>query len=239
LKTRSAFWSEFYDAFLAPTMCLTVLRSIVHPFGVGFRVTNKALRAERMAVNWQIARSFIVLLILHVLGIAFALAMHRHIEQRDVFFIVLYFAVSNMSILWMCLLVSMDVGHRSRYRRFTRELEFTLAWENGQASGRTAELSDEDVLISRTLLPSGLPARGELSIPDLGFAGVPVQVLANPREDRWQFVLSELSLPQYRALITELYCQPRQWDTPPKSELRAAYEYFRAGLRMYPLAEAE
>ena len=239
LKTRSAFWSEFYDAFLAPTMCLTVLRSVLNPFGIGFRVTNKALRAERLAVNWQIARPFVVLLVLHVLGIAFAIATHRHIEQRDVFFIVLYFAASNMSILWMCLLVSMDVGHRSRFRRFARELAFTLAWENGQASGRTAELSDEEVFVPRTLLPSGLPARAELSIPALGFAGVPVQVAANGREGNVQLALSELSLAQYRALITELYCQPGQWDTPPKGELRAAWEYFRAGLRMYPLAEAE
>lgn len=39
-------------------------------------------------------------------------------------------------------------------------------------------------------------------------------------------------------MITELYCHPGQWDSKPKSELMAGWEYFRAGIRMYPLAEA-
>jgi hypothetical protein len=47
-----------------------------------------------------------------------------------------------------------------------------------------------------------------------------------------------LSLPQRRALITHLYCRPGQWQGPAKSEVRAVFEYARAGLRMYPLAES-
>jgi len=238
LRTRSALWSEFYDAFLAPTMGLTVLRSLLNPFGGGFRVTNKANRTHEVTPQWRVARPFIVLLVLHVLGIACALYTQKHIEQRDVFWIVLFFTASNISLLWMCLLVSMDVPHTASFRRFDRALGFELVWENGRGSGYTMALSDREVFVSSGLLPPALPERAQLSIPALGFAQVPVRIFVERCENRVQLVLPELPLPLYRTLIVELYCQPGQWETQPKSEARAAYEYFRASLRMYPLAEA-
>ena len=238
LRTRSAFWSEFYDAFLAPTMGVTVLKSIFHPFGAGFRVTNKSHRTQRVSVNWQIATPFVVLLALHVAGIAYAIASHKHLEQHDAFWIVLFFTVSNMSILWMCMLVSMDVTHTTQFRRFDRQLAFALEWEEGRIAGVTSRLSEDELQFSKDLASEGLPGRVLLSIPALGFLCIPVRVLADARDGQIHLALPDLPLPEYRALIAELYCQPGQWDTPPKSELRATWEYLRAGIRMYPLAEA-
>ena len=238
-RTRSAFWSEFYDAFLAPTMALTVLRSLFNPFGAGFRVTNKSQRAKRGSVNWSIASPFAILLVLHLAGIAYAIAAHKHVDQRSAFWIVAFFAASNISTLWMCLLVSMDVGRTTPFRRFDRKVSFELEWENGSASGLTSALSEDEVFLPGTLASDCLPNRAFLSIPTLGFTGLPVRVLAGVRDGETHLALPDLPLPEYRALIAELYCQPGQWVSSPKSELRAAWEYLRAGLRMYPLAEAE
>ena len=238
LRTRSAFWSEFYDAFLAPTMGLTVLKSIFNPFGAGFRVTNKAHRTSRVSVNWPIATPFIFLLILHVAGIAFAIAANRHLEQRDAFWIVLFFTLSNMSILWVCTLVSMDVTHTSRYRRFEKQLAFELEWENGLIRGSTSAISEDEVSMPRLNPSCEFPNHAQLTIPGLAFERVQVRILADTHDGQIHLSLPDLPLAPYRRMIAELYCQPGQWDTKPKSELRAGYEYLRAGIRMYPLAEA-
>ena len=65
-----------------------------------------------------------------------------------------------------------------------------------------------------------------------------VRIPADPRGGLMRLAFPELSQPEYRALIAMLYCRPRQWDTPRKSELRAIWEYYHAGFRMYPLAES-
>lgn len=238
LRMRSAFWSEMYDAFLAPTMGLTVLKSIFNPFGAGFRVTNKAHRTSRVTVNWQIASPFIFLLLLHVLGIAYALAAHRHLEQRDAFWIVLFFTLSNMSILWVCTLVSMDVTHASRYRLFEKQLGFELEWEDGLIRGATSALSEDEVTIARHNPSCEFPNHAFLTIPALAIERLPVRILSDTQDGQIHLSLPELPLPLYRNMITELYCHPGQWDFKPKSELLAGWEYFRAGIRMYPLAEA-
>ena len=238
LRTRSPFWSELYDAFLSPTMGLTVLRSLVRPFGIGFRVTNKAQRTRESSVNWQIATPFAVLLVLHVLAIAFAVGTHKHIEYRDMFWIVALSVGFNVSLLWMCLLVCVDVARASPHHRFERKVPFTLSWEGGSASGTTVAISDEEVFILSTSLIAEVPCNAKLTISELGFDEINVRIVTGDKPDRIGLLLPQLPLEQYRRLITELYCQPGQWDGRPKGEMQAAWEYFRAGLRMYPLAEA-
>lgn len=238
LGMRSAIWSEVYDALLAPTMALTVVRTLVHPFGAGFRVTNKSKHLEKISVNWSAAIPFIVLLALHVAGIAYAVDTNRHVEDPDMFRIVCYFALINMALIWMCFLICIDVPHAKGPRRFPLSLDFTLEWETGQANGKTTTLSETEAGISRALFGAEIPQFATLDIPSLGFARMVVRIPADPRDGLMRLAFPELSQPEYRALIAMLYCRPRQWDTPRKSELRAIWEYYRAGFRMYPLAES-
>ena len=111
VRTRSAVWTEFYDAFLAPAMSLTVVRSLCKPFGVGFRVTDKAVRTRRLAINRKVALPFAVLFALHVAGLAYSVALGRHVEDPESFRIVAYFAAGNLAMLWFaCSSRSIFVG---------------------------------------------------------------------------------------------------------------------------------
>ena len=77
-----------------------------------------------------------------------------------------------------------------------------------------------------------------MHLPAFDLEEVPARL--TQAEDDGQLTLEfvQLSLAQRRALVTYLFCQPRQWDRPPRNELRALWEYLRAGLRIYPLAES-
>jgi cellulose synthase/poly-beta-1,6-N-acetylglucosamine synthase-like glycosyltransferase len=237
--TRSAVWTEFYEAFLAPSMGLTVIRSLIKPFGVGFRVTDKTIRRGRLAVNRRVALPFAILLALHVAGIAYALFAQRHIEEPEAFVIASYFTLANVATLWLCLLVAVDVAQTSPFVRFRRQLPCLVTWDDTGLTGETLFLSEGDVVLrAEDRIPrEDLPRVAFVHLPTLDLQDVPVR-LTEAGEGRWTFEFCELSLPQRRALITHLFCQPRQWDRPPRSEVRAMGEYLRAGLRIYPLAES-
>jgi cellulose synthase (UDP-forming) len=237
--TRSALWTEFYEAFLAPSMGLTALRSLVKPFGVGFRVTDKRIRPRRLSVNVRVAVPFAVLLALHVAGIAFSVATQRHLEGHDTFVIVLYFAFGNIITLWLCLLVSIDVGQERPFIRFDHRLPCLLLWDDVGLTGETVALSEGEVVFQSHRAPGQpWPERAFIHLPALGFEDVPVGVKETGPDGRITLAISELTLAQQRRLITFLYCRPGQWNRPARSELRASWEYLRAAWRIYPLAES-
>jgi cellulose synthase (UDP-forming) len=237
LHNRLALWTNFYDAFLAPSMGFTVLRTLGKPFGRGFRVTDKTQRPQRLAVNRRVALPFMILLALHLAGLAFCVAGGRHLDQPDIFPIVAYFAASNLITLWVCLLASMDVRRARTFPRFEHRLPFELVCEGGRIEGETLLLSESEVTIRPQPLPGPWPGQGLLTLPSLGLLKLPVR-LQQDTDNQWSLQFSQLSLPQRRTLVALLYCRPGQWETKPRSEVRAVWEYVRAAIRMYPLAES-
>jgi cellulose synthase (UDP-forming) len=98
-------------------------------------------------------------------------------------------------------------------------------------------VSESEVSTAGACWPANLPEHAALHLPALDWIDVPVRVRADT-DGQWSFEFLQLSLAQRRALVEFLYCQPGQWETKPKSEARATWEYARAGVRMYPLAES-
>jgi cellulose synthase (UDP-forming) len=237
--TRSAMWTEFYEAFLAPSMGLTVLRSLFKPFGTGFRVTDKTIRRGRLAINRRVAFPFAALLIAHVIGLILSVLIGRHVDEPDAFCIATYFALTNIATLWMCLLVSVDVAQRTPFVRFSRQVRCLLTWDDTGLVGETVLLSEGDMVFKPDRAVADLPHLPEavfLHLPALMLEDVPARV--REANGEWAIEFAELTLPQRRHLISHLFCEPRRWERPPRGEWRAAWEYLRAGLRMYPLAES-
>ena len=235
--TRSALWTEFYEAFLAPSMGLTVLRTLVKPFGAGFRVTDKTIRKGRFAINRRVALPFAVLLAAHLLGLAFAVLTGRHLEEPDAFGIATYFTALNIVILWMCLLVSIDVAQPTPFVRFARQHPCLVTWEDTGVTGETICLSEGDVVFKPARMMAGATGAAFIHLPELELHDVPARVKAI-ENGAWALEFAHLTLEQRRILISSLFCQPRQWDRPPRREVAAAWEYLRAGIRMYPLADS-
>jgi len=236
--TRSAMWTELYEAFLAPSMGLTAIRSMIKPFGKGFRVTDKVIRQGRLALNRRVAMPFIVLLAAHLVGIAFAVLFRRHIEEPDAFVIATYFAICNMAVLWVCILVSIDVAQRHPFVRFARQLRCVVTWDDTGTSAETVFLSEGDVVLKTNRGVEDLPEKAFIHFPEIDLADIPIHLQEVDAEGQCTFQFENLKLEQRRRLIEHLFCQPRQWDRPARSEGLAAWEYLRAGLRMYPLAES-
>jgi cellulose synthase (UDP-forming) len=140
-------------------------------------------------------------------------------------------------MLWLCLLATIDIRSPRAHRRFEHKVPFELEWDANRFSGTTEFLSEGDATIPSAALPPGCVSEARLSLPTMGLFEVPVTI-QHDTGGQWSLQWTELSLSQQRALITYLYCRPGQWDTKPKSEVRAFWEYARASLRMFPLAES-
>jgi cellulose synthase (UDP-forming) len=237
LGYRSPFWTELYETFFAPSIGLTVLWTMIRPFGATFRVTNKTRRPRQLTLNLQVSTPFIILIALHLIGLALAFFTAENREHPELFGIILYFTLGNLPLLWICLLASMDIHRSHPFRRFKHALDFQLSWDSGSLRGKSLLLSENEITLKSALPFSSYPAEGLLQVTALRWENVPVRV-SQDVEGTVNFIFRQLTLLQRRALIEQLYCQPGQWMVKRKSDLRAIWEYLRAGLRMYPLAES-
>jgi hypothetical protein len=175
---------------------------------------------------------------LHLIGVGFALLLGRQVDDPDGFLIVCYFTACNISILWVCILVSIDVGQRHPFVRFAHQLPCVLTWEDTGTAGETTFLSEGDLVLRTTRTLERVPEKAFLHLPALDLSDIPVCLREVNARGECTYAFENLALEQRRSLIEFLFCQPRQWNRPPRGECLAAWEYLRAGLRMYPLAES-
>jgi cellulose synthase (UDP-forming) len=248
-RNRSAVWTEFFDAFLAPTLAWTALRTLWKPFGKGFRVTDKSMNHQGLTWNRPVARPFLVLLGLHVGALVLAWSLGRHEEDPHLFVIVAWFALGNILILWLCLLATMDVARHHAHPRFHHNLPAAVDAPGRHWTGRTVTVSEGEVVmetsppLTRDELASITEATLTLEMP--GLERMPARVRVRPdggegNDRRLALEFIDLPLEQRRNLIEFLFCQPGQWDRghTPRNELRSVSEFYRSALRVYPLAES-
>jgi hypothetical protein len=157
-------------------MGLTVLRTFASPFGRGFRVTDKTQRPRRITVNRRVALPFVVLILLHVAGLAFAFFTGKHIDHPEIFPIIAFFTVANLALLWLCLLVSMDVRRPRALPRFQHRLELELAWGEAVVRGESSCVSENEVTVSCPPALAHLPETAQLSLPALDLTNLPVKL---------------------------------------------------------------
>ncbi|MDR0280913.1 MAG: UDP-forming cellulose synthase catalytic subunit [Paucimonas sp.] len=68
-RFRQSFWNEVYDSVLAWYIMRPVLVALINPKVGGFNVTDKGGIIEKDYFDWKLARPYIVLLMLNLIGI--------------------------------------------------------------------------------------------------------------------------------------------------------------------------
>ncbi|WP_338440820.1 glycosyltransferase family 2 protein [Synechococcus elongatus IITB4] len=261
---RSAFWSDVYETIICVPMSITILRTLISPTGKPFKVTPKGdTNSDGITINWALITPLLTVMLLSVVGILLRSSRLQETNVNpDSLAINLVWAVYNLSLLLICILVAIDVPQR-RHTRFLRAEPCELCLGAVVFSGVTEDLSEEGGRILLTRF-EGL-VNEESEAPQTTLEGLfrlrspsPLADMPIHAEVRWhdrralaalryeaavtevevRLYFSNLTLPEQRRLIPYLYCQLGQWQDLQVPEFKTAWAMLSSVFRLHPLANS-
>lgn len=123
--SRSSFLSDIYDVVLCFPLAATVIQTMLHPFGKGFKVTPKGSQRDRLSFNWSLAWPLIVLFVLTAISLWRNLGLCM--MQEDAYSwsdsvkglnLGWIWSTYNLALLGIALLVMLDLPKPDRYEWF-------------------------------------------------------------------------------------------------------------------------
>ncbi|XHX78354.1 MAG: glycosyltransferase [Stenomitos frigidus ULC029] len=258
-RSRSALLADIYSLVLCFPLALTVIKTMLNPFGKGFKVTPKGTSSDRFFFNWQLALPLIIVFIASAfslwtsLGITLAIGMWQPgmspvmAEKMEGFDLGLIWSTYNLLTLGIALLVLLDVPRLNLYEWF--DLRRTVQLRVGEQLfwGSTTALSEVGAVVVLTQMGFPLPVQsfnqqGEvdatvpvsLAILEAGLT-LRGRATCTSADDGYPTVrvsFEALTLQQQRQLVEMLFCRPGQWKSRcAPGELRSLWLLFRILLK--------
>jgi cellulose synthase (UDP-forming) len=259
-RSRSALLADIYSLVLCFPLAWTVIKTMLNPFGKGFKVTPKGTSSDRFSFNWQLALPLMVMFAASAfslwssLGISLTTGMWQQsmspamAEKMKGFDLGLIWSIYNLLTLGISLLVLLDIPRPSLYEWF--DLRRTLQLQMGEQTfwGSTTSISEvgaEVILTQPGFLMAAQGVNGKKVQPDVK-TRVELEILeeglvlqghatCTGTKDGYPTVrvlFEPVNLTQQRHLIEMLFCRPGQWKSRcSPGELRSLWLLFAILLR--------
>jgi cellulose synthase (UDP-forming) len=142
-RFRYSFWNEVYESVLAWYIMRPVLLAVINPKLGKFNVTAKGGVVERSYFDWSIARPYLILLIVNLLG--FAVGIWRLMVAPDA----VIFTTVIINMVWTIYNIiltsaSLAVASETRQIRSTPRVTVALPAALRFADGRTLMCETDD-----------------------------------------------------------------------------------------------
>jgi cellulose synthase (UDP-forming) len=238
-RYRFSFWSEIYEAVLAPYIVFPTLLALINPRLGKFNVTSKGGIVRRSYFDRRIALPFLLLWTLN--AAALYMAVPRYVmdpAHHDTVIINVVWTVYNLIILSVAASVAWERRQRRSQVRVDVHLRFVLVTQLGeQLTGSTTQLSLRGAtaeLDSRLRVDRGSNVRfvfqGRQSNCEIA------AVVAGSSRQALRLYFPRLSLAQERELVDVLYARPEAWlswrkSRPLDNPVRSLLHIFWLGLR--------
>ena len=213
-RFRFSFWNEVYETVLAPYILFPTLLALVNPKWGKFNVTSKDRRLDNAYFDWKVARPFLVLLALNLIGVGMAVPQIAAAGRiSGTLFINLLWAGCNSLMLGAALAIASEQRQRRVSVRVGVRLPVTVSLSTGETiRAETIDVSNSGAAL---LLPAAAelsPGLGaEISFPSLEHVcSFPVRVVHNGVK-RLGLQFSGLALPQQIALTSIVYARADSW----------------------------
>ena len=141
-RFRHSFWNEVYETVLAWYIMGPVLMALVNPKFGGFDVTDKGGIIEKKYFDWKLARPYIILLSLNVVGFAFGIWQLLLGDKAAMTTILINMAWTLYNIIISS--ASMAVASETRQVRGEPRVAAELPVRIKLADGRTVEGVTQD-----------------------------------------------------------------------------------------------
>ncbi len=220
---RHSFWNEVYEMVLAPYILLPTTLALINPKWGKFNVTAKDSVVEESFFDASIARPYIFLLGLNVIGMA--LAIPRYFASGDpsgVLLVNVIWAALNSLMIGACIAVSFENKQRRSTTRVEASLTatLTLAGEPEQHC-KVIDLSEGGLALrAETPFQSGAGQSGSVTIrsgsEQYRFAVEAVRT----SESRVHLRFTAKDLKQQRDITNLIYARADSWIEWNKDQQR-------------------
>lgn len=142
-RFRHSFWAEVYESALAWYILIPTTVALIRPGWGKFNVTAKGGIQQTDVFDGTIARPYLVVLVLNLIGIV--LGVHAYVQgwaQADAVFINVFWAFYNIMVLGATLAVAWERRQVRRFPRVDVELPAILHHE---ASGRAYRCRTDNI----------------------------------------------------------------------------------------------
>ena len=238
-KHRFSFWNEIYETVLAPYIALPTTLALINPKWGKFNVTSKSSVVEERFFDFKIARPYLFLITLNLIGIA--MAVPRFLANGDpsgVLAVNVFWAAINTLILGTTIAVSIEDRQRRSNVRIAANLPVALSLASGNAydcllvdisEGGLALRSNQDLDLRVGIEAEVLVRTAE------GEQRFPVEVVESTKNAlRLQF--NSVDLTQQRALTRVVYSRADSWLNWTEGQngdriLRSLFQILGIGLK--------
>ncbi|MDV2993461.1 MAG: Cellulose synthase 1 [Chroococcidiopsis sp. SAG 2025] len=241
---RSSLWADVYANITCFPLALMTVKTLINPFGKGFKVTPKGVDARGVAVNWQVAYPLIFTLGLYVIALAVHLFGLQWEGKPASPGFSIFWGIYNACVLAIAIQVAIDVPQEVLSLSFPHQLACQLILGDRIIDGNTVEISQKRAKIQLDSFPTNYPSDtiSHIDIPflelkTLALISLPNRTDKNGTKIEIEFV--SLTLEQERRLIEFLFCRPGQWQETPVSEFKSFWALITSVFRLYPLAETQ
>lgn len=147
-RHRRPFWGEVYETVLAWYIARPTLVALVSPRRGTFNVTEKGGVQQGDSFDWRIARPYLVLALLNVVGVFFAVWrwMDGPADERATVVVSLLWVIYNLLIIGGALAVAAEVHQVRRTHRVATRMPAGLQLANGRRlRGELLDYSNDGV----------------------------------------------------------------------------------------------
>lgn len=241
-KFRHSFWNEVYESVLAWYIMRPVLSTFISPHRGSFNVTAKGGIIEKAFFDTNIAKPYLYLLLLNLIGLTIGIVMLCFsLDDPDRMLTIimnLVWTLFNVLLTGACVAVSLETRQMRQAPRVDARLPAMIRTQDGLAYRcQTSDFSEQGLGI---MLPPGVDiplgtavevtlSRGEEE------ASVPTRVVLRHGQ-RMGVKLEELTPEQSFHYTQMTFARADLWattwnTTTPDAPLKALGEVFQIGLR--------
>lgn len=215
-KHRHSFWSEIYETVLATYIFLPTTLALINPKLGKFNVTAKGGVVQHSYFDRNIAKPYIILLILNLIGVGFGVwRLWTHHDPAEVVLINMSWTVYNIIVLGAAVAVAWESQQRRRTTRVNAVLPAMVRLATGHCiRGKTIDMSQGGAMLE-------LPPMTELKAGEevylslfLGEEALPLPAkVVRHGGGKLQLLFENLDIEEESWLVQAIYSRADAWST--------------------------
>lgn len=236
---RHSFWAEVYETVLATYILIPTTLALINPKLGSFNVTAKGGLVERDYFDRDIAKPYVVILVLNLLGLAAGVGrvLWWNTHELDTVILNMVWSTFNLVILGATLAVAWESRQVRRSIRVDTALPMKLRIGDVVVGGVTMDISEGGTAV-QPQVPMTLPLGSMVEValaPDYREVWIPAEI-TRASEGSLAMQFAPMNVEQEQQLVYAIFGRANAWvnwsEKRPNDDMLESFKYvFNLGLK--------